>query len=83
MVYRSWAVEQRGRRRAAKVQRWASRGSDVVTLVMVEGLGHAWSGGPPDLPFCDATGPDASAMLMRFVLRQWAQADATAASTSR
>jgi poly(hydroxyalkanoate) depolymerase family esterase len=65
------AKQQRGKRRAALVQRWACRGRDVATQVLVQGMGHAWSGGPAALPFCDATGPDASTLATRFVLSQW------------
>jgi poly(hydroxyalkanoate) depolymerase family esterase len=38
----------------------------VVRLCMVEGLGHAWSGGDDAAPFHDAAGPDASAMIWQF-----------------
>lgn len=46
-------------------------GSDGDTLVetwMIEGSGHAWSGGRADGSYTDIKGPDASAQMMRFFL---------------
>ena len=40
----------------------------VVRSLIVEGLGHAWSGGDAQLPFNDAAGPDASSLLLEFLL---------------
>ena len=45
----------------------------VATLVLVAGLGHAWSGGAAGQPFSDATGPDASRLLWAFAVRQFRQ----------
>jgi poly(3-hydroxybutyrate) depolymerase len=39
---------------------------DEHRLVLVEGLGHAWSGGDPDWPYNDPLGPDATAMMRAF-----------------
>lgn len=45
-------------------------GTPVVELWMVEGSGHAWSGGDSSGSFAEAAGPDASAEMMRFFLAE-------------
>jgi hypothetical protein len=65
---------QRGKRHAMRVVDFTSRGRVVATLVEVEGLGHAWSGGAPGQPFGDASGPDASRMAWAFAAKQFALA---------
>lgn len=42
----------------------------VVRACIVQGLGHAWSGGDPREPFHSSKGPDATAMLWNFFRRQ-------------
>lgn len=64
---------QRGRRRAMAITEYRHRGRSVATLVTIEGMGHAWSGGASGQPFSDPTGPDASAMAWAFLLKQYPQ----------
>ncbi len=45
-------------------------GRIVIRSLRIHGLGHAWSGGDPELPFNDAKGPDASAAIWKFFERQ-------------
>ena len=44
----------------------------MATLVEIESLGHAWSGGAGKLAYTDAQGPDASRLLWAFVAKQFA-----------
>jgi len=62
---------QRGQRRAMKVTDFKHAGRTVATLCLVEGMGHAWSGGAPGQPFSDAKGPDSSRMIWAFAARQF------------
>jgi poly(hydroxyalkanoate) depolymerase family esterase len=41
----------------------------VIRKIIVEGMGHAWSGGDERHPFNDAAGPDASRLIWDFVSR--------------
>jgi poly(hydroxyalkanoate) depolymerase family esterase len=63
---------QRGRRYPAMVTDYHNRGRLVATLCIVNGLGHAWSGGTPGLPYSDPRGPDASRMAWTFMKKQFA-----------
>ena len=58
---------QRGRRDAMRVVDFRRGRLKAVTLVEIERLGHAWSGGASGQPFSDAAGPDASRMAWAFV----------------
>ena len=62
---------QRGQRYPTSVTDYRVRGRTVATLALVQGLGHAWSGGAAGQPFADAHGPDASRMVWAFALRQF------------
>lgn len=61
---------QRGRRHAMTISDFTRHGRLVASLVEIEGLDHAWSGGAAKLPFSDAQGPDASGMAWRFIAKQ-------------
>ncbi|SPA32464.1 Intracellular poly(3-hydroxybutyrate) depolymerase [Cupriavidus taiwanensis] len=52
-----------GRSHEYRFGRWQR---DLVTLVEVEGLGHAWSGGDDRYSYHSDIGPDASAMMWGF-----------------
>ena len=65
---------ERGKRRAMRVTDYQREGRTFVSLCEVEGLGHAWSGGAPRLPFSDAAGPSATRLIWTFVAKQFAAA---------
>ncbi len=62
---------QRGQRYPMAVTDFKRQGSTVATLVTVEGLAHAWSGGAAGQAFSDIKGPDASRMAWAFAARQF------------
>lgn len=55
-----------GGRRVRRGQFLNEQGAVQVESWVVEGLGHAWSGGSPEGSWTDPEGPDASAHLVRF-----------------
>lgn len=61
---------QRGQRLPAEVSDWIVAGQTCVRLVRIEGLGHAWSGGPAAQAFSDPRGPDALRIALRFFADQ-------------
>jgi poly(hydroxyalkanoate) depolymerase family esterase len=52
--------------RAYQVSDHVRDGRLLLRQVIVEGMGHAWSGGNALHPFNDSTGPDASRMIWEF-----------------
>jgi len=64
---------QRGKRHATRVTEYRARARSVVALREIVGLGHAWSGGTPSLPYSDPQGPDASTLVWAFVEKQFAR----------
>lgn len=64
-------IVQRGRRHAATVTDYRLGRRCIVTLVEVDQLGHAWSGGAARQPFGDPKGPDVSRLAWAFCRRQF------------
>ncbi|HSM21352.1 MAG TPA: PHB depolymerase family esterase [Rubrivivax sp.] len=64
-------IVQRGKRYPMSVTDFRRKGSTVATLVVVDRLAHAWSGGAASKPFSDEQGPDASRMAWAFASRQF------------
>lgn len=65
---------QRGQRYPMRVTDFKRKGSTVATLVAVNGLAHAWSGGAASKAFSDGQGPDASRMVWAFAAKQFRNA---------
>lgn len=50
-----------------RVERFRDRdGNTAIERVLVDGLGHAWSGGRAGRGYADARGPNAGALFLRF-----------------
>ncbi|VTU15138.1 esterase, PHB depolymerase family [Variovorax sp. SRS16] len=62
---------QRGKRHPMRVTDYTRGNRTLVTLCEIAGLGHAWSGGAPSMPFSDAAGPDATKLVWAFAARQF------------
>lgn len=62
---------QRGKRYPMSVTDFKRHGRTVATLVSVNGLAHAWSGGAASKAFSDGQGPDASRMAWSFAAKQF------------
>jgi poly(hydroxyalkanoate) depolymerase family esterase len=58
--------ETAGDGRTTTTRDWRVGGKLVARLVTVDGLGHAWSGGDPKLPYSDAHAPDATTLIGTF-----------------
>ena len=64
---------QRGSRKPMRVVDFRRRASLLATLVEIDGLGHAWSGGAPGQPYSEPTGPDVSRLIWAFASRQFSK----------
>ncbi len=53
-------------RRWRRMRRQGPDGLPQIEVWLIEGAGHAWSGGHPSGSFTDASGPSASAEMLRF-----------------
>lgn len=62
---------RRGKRYPMSVTDFKRRRDLVASLVLVAGLGHAWSGGAASQPYSDPQGPDASRMVWTFAAREF------------
>lgn len=74
---------QRGQRYPLSAVDFKCARRHVATLVVVEHLAHAWSGGAAGQPFSDAKGPDASRMVWAFAARQFRTAGQAVAAPIR
>jgi poly(hydroxyalkanoate) depolymerase family esterase len=68
---------QRGARYSASITDFKAGGRLVASLCVIQGLGHAWSGGAASCSYSDPKGPDASRMIWAFAARQFARTAAT------
>jgi poly(hydroxyalkanoate) depolymerase family esterase len=60
-------IEGDGRR--YRLQDYSQDGRLLLRSVLIEGLGHAWSGGDARYRFHEAEGPDASRLVLQFLLQ--------------
>ena len=49
-------------------QDYTQQGRFILRKILVQGLGHAWSGGDSRYEFNDADGPDATQLILDFVM---------------
>jgi poly(3-hydroxybutyrate) depolymerase len=61
-------IDARGGRSTVRTVVRRPDGSTQAELWLVEGAGHAWSGGNAAGSYTDPSGPDASAEMIRFFL---------------
>lgn len=52
--------------RSYSVETYLAHGAVIAQKYTVEGMNHAWSGGPPGWPFSDELGPDATGISWQF-----------------
>ena len=62
---------QRGERYAVTVTDYLKERRVEVSHCLVNGLGHAWSGGAAHMAYSDPKGPNASRMIWAFAARQF------------
>jgi hypothetical protein len=60
-------MQSLGEGRTMNVREWRLDGRLVARALVVDGLGHAWSGGDPETAFNDPKPPDAVALLRAFM----------------
>ena len=60
-------ADERSDEALAVAARDGSEGAFREPSWLVHGMGHAWSGGDDTLPFNDANGPDATALVEAFI----------------
>jgi poly(3-hydroxybutyrate) depolymerase len=56
-----------GSHRAYQLRDYARDGRIVLRKIIIEGLGHAWSGGDERHSYNDSQGPDASQLIWKFL----------------
>jgi poly(hydroxyalkanoate) depolymerase family esterase len=59
--------EAGGPAHACRVDDWQHEARPIVRRVVVDGLGHAWSGGDATYAYADPRGPDALDLLAHFI----------------
>jgi poly(3-hydroxybutyrate) depolymerase len=52
--------------RSCETHCYTRDGQDLVRYALIDGLGHAWSGGDPAYPWHDAQGPSATRLIFAF-----------------
>jgi poly(3-hydroxybutyrate) depolymerase len=57
-----------GGRRYTRTTTTGSTGAPLAELWLIDGTGHAWSGGAPEGSYTDPLGPDASMEMLRSFL---------------
>jgi len=64
--------------RTYRQQDYTQHGRVVLRKILIEGLGHAWSGGDAQYEFNDAAGPEASRLILDFATRHHREIQPTA-----
>jgi poly(3-hydroxybutyrate) depolymerase len=69
-------IESGGRRYRQQDMTWGSM--VLLRRILIDGLGHAWSGGDARYMFSDSAGPDASQLILEFLLSHQLPAEISA-----